>query len=554
MRDLRVRFGFVLAMALLPLLVFTIWRSFNDYNYEKETRNAIIEHEAIRTVADVIHTLDTIKAILKTTSQAVTMQNCDAELKRVTENFSMIYNMIMADSSGQSICYVTPARNSALIKSTLGTLTPDNNYNIEIHTFNSDIEGPRSVLVTSLGVFKDGKLEYIFRAGSNLSKLSSFTTESELLENINVSIFSRSGDFIVGGEAIPPNIAPSIIQNWATQVIENGRHSATFTNASGEHRDITIIPTREAELFVALNAPRASFITMDKVHPVSSALIPLLAWAFAFVAIWIVTNKLLINHLHPMNQAARKYANGEYEARVGKLKDAPTQIQELASTLDAMAESISERDRKLTESLSEKETLLREIHHRVKNNLQIIISLLNMQTRQLKNPKYTEAITETRNRINAIALVHKALYESDDIREVEMQPFLEQLISQVGRALVTDMKNIQVEVDIDCRPRDADRATTIAMFIVEAMTNSVKHGVLNGGHIWIKVKDHSEETIVSIEDNGESDLTNMNSPKKGTGERLMKGFARQLSGEYWGGMTETGYKASLTFPNTLKIL
>ncbi len=548
MRDLRVRFGFVLAMALLPLLIFTIWRSFDDYHHEQKTRSAIVEDAAFRTVAEVINRLDTTKAILNTTAQTVTPENCDTELKRINNNFPNISNMALTDGQGKPICSVKPLRREALIQSALISITAKNRFNIELHDLGTETDGPRSIVSTSLGVFEDNKLKYMFRAGSDFQKLSSLATKSELLDDIHVSIFSRSGDFIIGDD----DLSSDTIESWATEVINNGRYSTSYINALGQDRNVTIIPTREAELFVALNAPRATLMNINKIHPISSALIPLLAWAFAFMAIWIATNKLLISHLQPMTRAANKFANGKYKTRIGKLKDAPAQIQELAGTLDVMAQRINERDKELTESLTEKETLLREIHHRVKNNLQIIISLLNMQNRQLKDPAYTEAITETRNRINAIALVHKALYESDDIQEVEMQPFLSQLIAQVSRALLVDKKNIFVDVNINCIPRDADRATTIAMFIVEAMTNSVKHGVPNGGHIQVNVEDKLDETIVSVQDNGQHDhLASEVTTKKGTGERLMKGFARQLSGQYSGAMSSDGYKASLIFPKTL---
>ncbi len=544
MRDLRVRFGFVLAMALLPLLIFSIWQSIDEYNREKENRTAIVEDAALRTVGEVVNTLDTTKAILKMTTQTVTVENCQSELTRISNNFSNIYNMAFVDHNGDPICSVRPLRK--IIKTALRSLTPENIYNIDLHEFDTSDKGPKTVVITSLGVFKNNKLQYVVRAGVDLKDITSFSTNSKLLDDINVSIFSRSGDFIIGDKSL----STDTIKNWAVKVIENGRHQATYQNKLGETRDITIIPTHEEELFVALNAPNATLMSLNKLNPISSALVPLLAWVFAFGAIWIATNKLLISHLHPMTLAAKKYAKGDYSARVGALQDAPAQIQELADTIDIMGGRISERDTKLTESLVEKENLLREIHHRVKNNLQIIISLLNLQKRQLKDPKYVEAVTETRNRVNAIALVHKALYESDDISEVVMQPFLLQLISQLGRSLQVGKKNITVDADINCSPRDADRATTIAMFIVEAMTNCVKHGVPAGGHIEIKVQDQLEETVVSVQDNGVNEI-----PKKvmtkGTGDRLMVGFARQLTGEYLGEMTPNGYRASLTFPKFL---
>ena len=546
MRDLRVRFGFVLAMALLPLLLFTIWRSFDEYNHKVEDRTVIVEDAALRTVAEIVNTLDTTKAILKMASQTVTVENCQTELARITDNFSIIYNMVLADTNAKPICSAIPVRTQTPIKTALSSLTSENDFNIDIHEFGLSQSGPKNVVITSLGVFLNNELQYILRSGADLNRISSLSTKSKLLDDIHVSIFSGSGDFLIGEESLPTEV----IQGWATKVIENGRHQTIYQNQLGARRDVTIIPTSEAELFVAINAPQASLMNLNKVHPISSALVPLLAWVFAFGAIWLATNKLLIGHLMPMNLAAKKFAKGDYSARVGALQDAPAQIQDLADTIDVMAERISERDQKLTESLFEKETLLREIHHRVKNNLQIIISLLNMQNRKLNDPTYTEAISETRNRINAIALVHKALYESDDIREVEMTPFLRQLISQLGRSLKVEQKRISVGVDINCAPRDADRATTIAMFIVEAMTNCVKHGVPAGGHIDIEVKDLKSETVVYVEDNGVKEGSNAGM-KKGTGDRLMVGFARQLSGEYKGVMTPTGYKTSLIFPKSL---
>ena len=546
MRDLRVRFGFVLAMALLPLLMFTVWQSFDEYNQEKANTKAIVEDTAIRTSAEIVNTLNTTKSVLSMAGESIAPESCHADLKRLSDNFSTVYNLIVADAQGRIICSVEPVRSPEIIKTTIKFLTPENNFHIDLHEFVGSQSGPKTVVITSLGVFENDKLKYMIRAGSDLREITGFSTRTELLDDISISVFSKSGDFIIGDT----NFSADTLKSWTQKVMENGRHESFYRNELNEKRNITVIPTREKEVFIALNAPRPKFININKINSISSAIIPLLAWAFAFAAIWITTNKLLINHLQPMTLTAKKYAKGDYDARVGRLKDAPVQIQELADTIDVMAERISERDSKLTESLAEKENLLREVHHRVKNNLQIIISLLNLQKRQLKDPKYVEAITETRNRVNAIALVHKALYESDDIRKVEMEPFLVQLIPQLKRSLQVGEKNITVESDISCYPRDADRATTIAMFIVEAVTNCVKHGVPAGGHIDIKVKDFLGETVVSVEDNGVSDVSK-SSPIKGTGDRLMVGFARQLSGQYHGGMTENGYRACLTFSKFL---
>src|SRR5471030_3314586 len=99
-----------------------------------------------------------------------------------------------------------------------------------------------------------------------------------------------------------------------------------------------------------------------------------------------------------------------------------------------MAKTIAARDADLKEALAHKDALMREIHHRVKNNLQIISSLLNMQQRALVDPAARAAISDTRQRITALALIYRALYQSPDLRRVDLREFLEELVDppQVG--------------------------------------------------------------------------------------------------------------------------
>ena len=545
MRDLRVRFGFILAMALLPLLVFSVWQSIEDYQREQSNRAELVEDAALRAVEEVVNTLDTTKSILKTTAQTVTEDNCLSELQRVTSNFPIIYNLVLADGTGRVICRAKPTRGTRALEKGLQSVSELRPFYFDIYNFEDFSDAPQNAFITSYGVFSEGELEKLVVSGSDLSKLSALKERSELLNNVSVSIFSQSGNFVIGDS----NLDRSDVQSWVSQVIKNGRHDTEIYNSDGEKRLLTVLPTREAELFVMMDARAQNLLTWNKINPLSSAIVPILAFAFAFAAVWVSTNKLLLNHLRPMGEVADRFARGDYTTRVGAMKDAPDQIQGLADSFDLMAERINERDAVLKDSLAEKENLLREIHHRVKNNLQIIISLLNMQKRQLADPTYDAAITETRNRINAIALVHKALYESDDIRDVPMESFLSQLIGQLGRALLVDRKNIIVETNIDCAPRDADRATTIAMFIVEAMTNAVKHGVPNGGNIKVSAVDIGTETHISVEDGGNTNSADVYN--KGTGSRLMKGFARQVSGKFSMDPTSNGFVARLVFPKDI---
>jgi len=120
------------------------------------------------------------------------------------------------------------------------------------------------------------------------------------------------------------------------------------------------------------------------------------------------------------------------------------------------------------------------------------------------------AIIETRSRINAIALVHRGLYESADLRYVDMQ-------------------------------------TPVALFIVEAITNAAKHGVSKGGHIDAVITQTNENVQVSVSDNGDQNIKKSKPKSKGIGTKLMNGFARQLSGKLTISQNDEGYNVSLNF-------
>jgi two-component sensor histidine kinase len=273
-------------------------------------------------------------------------------------------------------------------------------------------------------------------------------------------------------------------------------------------------------------------------------LVSILAWVFAYSSLWISTDKFVFSHLREIKSASDRFATGDLDARVGDMPKAPSRIAELAHAFDDMADNISDRESRLVDNLDEKETLLREIHHRVKNNLQIIISLLNMQERKLADTDGLAAIQETRGRINAIALVHRGLYEGEDLRVINMPVFLGRLVNELKIGWGSGRQNLTITTHIDDTSFDPDTAIAVALFIVEALTNAMKHGVSDGGNVVVSLKKAQETINISVSDDGPG---LPKSVKSGTGSKLMKGFARQLSGTLNNASSSHGYATSLSF-------
>ncbi|HSY38505.1 MAG TPA: histidine kinase dimerization/phosphoacceptor domain -containing protein [Polyangia bacterium] len=156
-------------------------------------------------------------------------------------------------------------------------------------------------------------------------------------------------------------------------------------------------------------------------------------------------------------------------------------------------------------SLKEKEVLLKEIHHRVKNNLQVISSLLNLQARYLPDPAARAIFSQSQNRVQSIALVHERLYESADLSHVDFGKYLAVLLDNVfdtydaaGRGIVNviDVGDVHLTVDV---------AIPCGLIVNELVTNAIKHAFPNGrtGEIRVSLSESPEGTLnLSVQDDG----------------------------------------------------
>ena len=137
-----------------------------------------------------------------------------------------------------------------------------------------------------------------------------------------------------------------------------------------------------------------------------------------------------------------------------------------------MADAIVGRDASLRDSLAQKDELMRKIHHRVKNNLQVISSLLNMQQRALADPAARAAMSDTRQRVTALALIYRASYQGPDLKRVDLRPFLEELTAQLVSGDVVHGPAVRTELSVDALVIDPDGLAPLALFAVEAITDA----------------------------------------------------------------------------------
>ena len=216
-----------------------------------------------------------------------------------------------------------------------------------------------------------------------------------------------------------------------------------------------------------------------------------------------------------------------------RVKDRTEALVETNEKLEEENAQRLEAERMLQASYDEKVMLLKEIHHRVKNNLQIIASLLNLQSRYVKDEPTLAAIRESQNRVKAMALVHEKLYRSEDISHISLLDYIKFLGTGLFQFYDAKLRGIQFNLDIHDIEVDIDTAIPLGLIINELISNSLKYAFPEGktGEVAISVKKEGRTLTVLFRDTGigiPADLDWRNTPSLGL--RLVTTLVDQMNG------------------------
>ncbi|QXP52106.1 sensor histidine kinase [Cellulophaga sp. HaHa_2_95] len=204
------------------------------------------------------------------------------------------------------------------------------------------------------------------------------------------------------------------------------------------------------------------------------------------------------------------------------------------------------------QKVREKETLIKEVHHRVKNNLQTVSSLLSLQARNMKDEEMKKMIKSSQNRVNSMAMVHEMLYMREDLSKIEYKSYVEELSDYLVRSIKGTDNRIKVAIDIIDINLGIDTAIPLGLLINEAITNSLKYGIKDNGEgeisIALKKSQDEKDYVLNIGDNGdgyEESITPQTTTSLGL--KLIYNLTRQLQGSILKDCTKKGTNYIITF-------
>jgi len=291
-------------------------------------------------------------------------------------------------------------------------------------------------------------------------------------------------------------------------------------------------PLLGKDVFVGFAMRQSSLFGATYIHVGTDFVLPILMIVLTWLAIWIGTERQVTRWIVQLRRISMAYRSGHYAIRPS-LDDAPLEFGQLGEALSAMADSIQERDRNLREAVAQKTVLVREVHHRVKNNLQIVMSLLNLQSGRLRDPSAQSALRQAQSRINALALVHRTLHEIEDQSLVQLDRLLTDLTQKTCEGFGGERPGLQVETAMVPRLVESHIAVPLALFATEALTNIFKHAYpgARGGRIRVMLKPAGDnELSLSVEDDGVGFDTGSAKAETSIGAQLIATFAQQVGG------------------------
>ncbi len=203
----------------------------------------------------------------------------------------------------------------------------------------------------------------------------------------------------------------------------------------------------------------------------------------------------------------------------------------------AIARDVTQRksdEAAMAASLQEKEVLLKEIHHRVKNNLQIICSLLNMQADGIDDEETRAAFGESRNRVKSMALIHEQLYQSPDLAHIDLAEYLQTLTASIQRSANKADNRVRFTFDCHSVALDIDRAMPCGLIVNELVTNALKYAFPAGqcGTIALCLRADGDALTLTVSDDGVGMKTDYNWEESDSiGLQLVSGLTEQLEGE-----------------------
>lgn len=313
------------------------------------------------------------------------------------------------------------------------------------------------------------------------------------------------------------------------------RSETTFRDIanSGEKRVFSVVPVVPGLVYALGSWNRAETgLTGIDITRRTALILPLILWAASIAVAYFAVYQLVLRHIRVLRGQMRRFAIGDRSAPPPVLEGAPAEIEDMSQTFHNMARILIRDEEAMEAAVNEKTVLLKEVHHRVKNNLQLIASIINMQIRVIDHDDAKRVLRSVQDRVASLATIYRNLYQAEHLDSVHADRLIGDIINQMSNASVAPEAGLRIDTELEPLVLMPDQAVPLTLLATEAFTNALKYsGAAGPGAApWVRVslrREDAHHAVLEVENSlGEA----AHAESTGLGSQLIEAFATQLEG------------------------
>ena len=543
--SLRSKLAGLVVVAFVPVLGLAAWDAANGVQTMERQRAAAVASAAELAVARqsvviegarrLLPALCSGAAVSKSASPEATpsdITNCEIYLDGIVKAFPAEYSAaLVTDDKGVARCSSSAAivGMSFADRAIFGQVRDTKAFSIGTPVA-SRVTG-LAIIPAALPVLRGSEFGGMCAIGISLTNFANTISSVPAEAGVTVALIDRSGASI-GASAETARTLP-VTTRIAAAIA--GRMS--FFNDYGQDGTLyqfSLRPLAGGAVFVIVAAPaEQGFVMLARAG--SALVLVVLALVVSLAAIWFGADRWCLRPLRYIQDFAGKVSRGE------ALDFAPPrpwtpELTSVGQGVTAMAAAIASREAELRAGLEQRDHMLREIHHRVKNNLQMISSLLNLQAGEIRSPRIRRYFGDAQNRVLTLSILHRHLYERTSWALVDFQRFISDLVRQISIVDAKDKSSSpRFHIRAPIMAVGPDTAIPVGLIVTEAVSAALRHdfsGVATP-EIRIEAAESDGQVTFVIEDNGaDRQGSVMRTGGRGVfGLTLIRGLSSQLGGD-----------------------
>lgn len=512
----------LLGLAMLPAGGLAMQVGFNAVAARQAAYEESMGRRALQSISVERSAIDETRELLRVLATTPALQqieggDCREWLGEVVTRYPYLAGISVSDENGRVLCSV-PHVQPGFILPAINLLETAKAR--DAFTMGYVPRGPitQREVVGAFEPIRDGNRRVGFVGASiSVAELTELLNRGRALDGARSAIVDASGR-IVAESSNGPNVGlPS-----PDQIRDQLGPNPLFVEVRGGAA--VVVPLHAPDLYVVMawasNQPAWRSIA-EYAFTLGA---PLLIWMLAVATGWFAIEVFVARPLSNLESAARSFARGEDDPPA--MRTAPDEIRSLRRTMAAMAKTLRGRELRLIEALREERALLREVHHRVKNNLQMVASLLNIQARGARDESEAWGLARAHDRVQLLALVHQRIYASGEVHDLRIDELAAEIMRQLIQSRGASVRELTLAASLDPVHANVDRAVPLSFLIGEGVSAALD-ALSDAGPAELRVslsQDESGEVRFAID----SDIAPERAGAIGPGARLIDAFARQL--------------------------